>query len=125
MLKTYDQGCMACEWLGEIWTEPYTHPPCPACGGMTERRWRRLGIIRDEIPGGQWIENLGHEPVKVYSQSELKAKAAERGLELRVKHVPVPGTDKSPYTTSWSAAGPSMQLPKHYQDKALLIADPT
>lgn len=101
MLKTYDQGCTACDWFDEIWAEPFTHPPCPECGSETVRRWRKVGMIRDEIPGGQVIENLGHTPVKVYSKSELKQEAQKRGLELRVQHVGTKGSDKSPFTTKW------------------------
>lgn len=95
---TYDQGCTLCEWEGEINSRPYSNPPCPACGAATERRWKAVGMVRDEIPGGQWIHNLGHVPVKVYSRSELRDKAAAAGLELRTKHVPLKGTDKSPFT---------------------------
>lgn len=101
MLKTYDQQCQSCDWWDEIWSEPYVHPPCPKCGGVTERRWRKVGMIRDEIPGGQVIENLGHTPVTVYSKSELKLEAQKRGLELRVRHVGTKGGDRSPHTTRW------------------------
>jgi hypothetical protein len=124
LLKTYDQGCTAlCVGRRSLDPALYVHPPCPECGGATERRWKRVGMIGDEIPGGQWIENLGDTPVKVYSKSELKAEAAARGLELRVKHAPLPGTDKSAHTTRWTAA-PAMTLPAHYQDKALTINAP-
>lgn len=120
MLKTYDQGCLSCAWEGEIWTHPHTHPLCPCCGGPTERRWKTLGVIGDEIPGGQWIENLGHEPVKVYSKSQLRDEAKARGLVQAVRHMPVPGSDKSPVTTRWIGS-PTDPLPAHYRDKALDI----
>lgn len=55
----------------------------------------------DGIPGGLTIENLGHEPVTVYSHSERKAIMKARGLREQVRHVPLPGTDKSPHTTRW------------------------
>lgn len=42
-------------------------------------------IVKDEIPGGVWVENLGKQPVKVYSQSERRALAAAAGLEECVK----------------------------------------
>jgi hypothetical protein len=45
--------------------------------------------------GGQVIENLGHEPVTVYSKSELRREAAKRGLEPMVQHKPPdPASDK-------------------------------
>lgn len=122
MIKTYDQGCTTCAWEDEIWTEPGTHPACPVCGGATERRWKRVGMIRDEIPGGVWIENLGPQPVKVYSHSERRAIAAANGLEEMIRHTPVPGSDKSPHTSRWTGA-PDMRLPSHYAEA--LIADST
>lgn len=100
--KKYDQHCPRCGWTAEIYAMPGEHPLCPECGGTTERIY--LGgyhVVGDEIPGGQVIENLGHEPVTVYSKSELKREAEKRGLAQFVRHAPVPGTDKSPVTTRW------------------------
>lgn len=57
----------------------------------------------NDIPGGLTLENLGHEPVTVYSRSELKRELKARGLVEFVRHVPVPGSDKSPHTTSWTS----------------------
>jgi len=102
MPKKYDQHCPSCGWCAEIWAEPGHNPACPECGADTERIY--LGgysIIGDEIPGGLSIENLDHNPVTVYSKSELKFEAEKRGLEMKVRHVGVPGTDKSPITTRW------------------------
>lgn len=56
----------------------------------------------DDYPGGIWIENLGPHPVKVYSNTERLRIMKANGLEEFVRHVPVPGTDKSPHTTDWS-----------------------
>lgn len=101
--KKYDQKCTACDWIAEIWAMPGEHPACPRCGGKTERIYLGgYGVIGDEIPGGMWVENLGHEPVKVHSKSELKFEAEKRGLCQKVRHVGVPGTDKSPHTTRWT-----------------------
>jgi len=81
-------GCGALRVTGD-W------PGCPhGKGGGTN--------LKDEYPGGIWIENLGPEPVKVYSESERLRLAKQRGLQPMVRHVPVPGTDKSPHTTDWS-----------------------
>lgn len=107
MLKKYDQRCEDCGWQGEIVSDTPiardgTQPLCPACGYETERYYNGgYGFIGDEIVGGQVIENLGHEPVRVDSKSELRRIAASRGLEQRVRHVPLPGSDKSPNTTRW------------------------
>lgn len=85
---------------------------CPDCGGelvigswpfCPDHSLSRLGARSDDIPGGMTLENLGDQPVTVYSKSELRRELKERGLVEMVRHVPVPGSDKSPHTTSWSA----------------------
>ena len=107
-MPRFDQQCAACGWLAEIVVRPHESPPCPVCGGPTERRWTAAPRVRgDEIPGGLTLENLGHEPVTVYSHAERRRLMKERGLEEFVRHVPIPGTDKSPHTTSWAAVAPS------------------
>lgn len=55
--------------------------------------------VGDDIPGGQVIENLDHEPVTVYSHSQLRAEADKRGLRLRDQWAG-PG-DR--YLSNWSA----------------------
>jgi hypothetical protein len=52
--------------------------------------------ISDDIPGGQLIENLGPEPIRVYSESERRRLMHERGLRDFVRHVP-----GSPVTSNW------------------------
>jgi hypothetical protein len=59
-------------------------------------------VQRDEIPGGMWCENLGHEPVFVRSHSERRRIAKERGLTEAVYHVGIDGTDKAPHTQSFN-----------------------
>lgn len=54
-------------------------------------------------PGGKTFENLGHEPKTFYSPAELNRYLKANRLESFVRHTPVPGTDKSPHTTSWAA----------------------
>jgi hypothetical protein len=56
----------------------------------------------DGIPGGETLENVGPEPVTFYSRSEKRRYLKEHGLVEMVRHVPVPGTDTSPHTTSWT-----------------------
>lgn len=102
-MKKYDQTCKRCGWTDEIHAQPFVNPPCPECGGDTERIYLGgYGVIGDEIPGGLVVENLGHEPVKVYSKSELKFEAEKRGLVQRVQHIGTPGSDKNPNTTRWT-----------------------
>ncbi len=82
--------CEACGKTLDVGEWPY----CPHGFGVSR-------ITRDEIPGGMVLENLGPEPVKVYSHSERRAIMKARGLREQVRHMPVPGSDKSPHTTRW------------------------
>lgn len=104
-MPRFDQHCQSCTWTGEVIVKPFEHPPCPACGGQTERYYpiggQANGVIGDEFVGGKWIENLGHEPVFIESRSHLKREMAARNLEHRVRHVGVPGSDHSPATSRW------------------------
>lgn len=84
---------------------PHEQPPCPECGGQTERHYpigaKASGVIPDEWPGGIVFENLQHEPLRVYSRSQLKREMDARGLTHAVRHVGSPGSDKSEHTTRW------------------------
>ena len=106
-MPKFDQHCLACAWQGEILVSPFENPPCPACGATTERLWTTAAkSLTDELPGGVWIENLGPKPLQFFSKSEIVKEARRRGLEPMVRHVPIPGSDRSPHTTSWAAVGP-------------------
>lgn len=84
---------------------------CEQCGvtyGIGASPWCRDGhatgstSIEDVTwPGGITFENLGHEPVTLYSRSELKAELKARGLEECVRHVP---GDR--HTRSWATMDP-------------------
>ena len=88
---------------------------CDHCGASTNgtgplrHRWEcrdsvRVGRGADVTwPGGKTFENLGHEPQTFYSPSELNRYLRTHNLEPMVRHQPVPGTDRSPHTTSWAA----------------------
>jgi hypothetical protein len=59
-------------------------------------------VIDDVLWGGpRFVENLDSTPVWVETKSQYRAELAARGFHQQVRHVPVPGTDKSPMTTSW------------------------
>ena len=102
-MPRFDQRCVTCQWEGEVFARPFEMPACPQCGGGTERVRRRAVEVRDDaFIGGLTLENLGDEPVTVYSRSELARELKARNLEPMVRHVPIPGTDKSPHTTNWN-----------------------
>jgi hypothetical protein len=89
---------------------------CDRCGALIEiGDWpfcphgpARVTVISDSIPGGLVIENLGPEPVRVYSETERRRIMKERGLVDFVRHRPPPGTDKSAHTSNWSAVTQQM-----------------
>lgn len=99
---------------------------CEACGALLEvGDWpfcphgrSRVVTISDSIPGGVILENLGPEPVRVESESHRRRLMKERGLVDCVRHVPIPGTDKSPHTTSWAGAD------RTTLDNAAALVDP-
>ena len=47
-----------------------------------------LRAVGDDIPGGMVLENLGHEPVTVYSHTERKAIMRARGLQEQIRWTP-------------------------------------
>lgn len=102
-MPRHTQHCTVCDWQDDVQVQPYEHPPCPQCASATERVWcgHSASVNGDEWPGGKTFENLGNEPVTLYSKSELRRELRARGLEECVRHVPVPGSDKSPHTTNW------------------------
>lgn len=110
-MPLYDRACAAkheCQWSKTDCYEPINAPDpgCPQCGGPTARVWssgfRRVGAIADSIPGGLKIENMGHEPVTVYSMTEFKRECEKRGLVNVVKHVGRDHGDKSKITARWT-----------------------
>lgn len=46
--------------------------------------------------------NLGRDPIRIRSKAERRRLMKEQGLVEFIRHTPVPGTDKSPYTSDWS-----------------------
>ena len=87
----------SCERCGHVFIpDQFEWPWCPhgAVGSST--------YFQDDIPGGLLVENLGPHPIRVYSHSERRRLAKEQGLEEFVRHAPLPGHDRSQFTTDWS-----------------------
>ncbi len=60
-----------------------------------------LSVIGDEID--VVLENNGTpDPLRFRSREAMKKHLDAHGLIPAVRHVPVPGSDKSPHTTDWS-----------------------
>jgi hypothetical protein len=90
--------CDRCQALLEVGDWPF----CPHGRGAAV-------VVADAIPGGLVIENLGPEPVKVYSETERRKIMKERGLVDAVRHRP-----GSPLTSNWNT--PSAQMLKDGAD---------
>lgn len=57
-------------------------------------------VIGDEI---DYVDhNLGPEPIHIRSKAERRRLMALSDRVEFIRHTPVPGTDKSPFTTDWS-----------------------
>lgn len=103
-MPKHDQRCTACDWADEVIVAPYEHPPCPSCGGATERYYP-IGVTRqvisDEIIGGRWVENIDVKPIWVESKSHLRRELRARGLDEKVQHRGTQDSDKSQHTSRW------------------------
>jgi hypothetical protein len=84
--------CDQCQKQLQVGEWPYCPHGFPETG---------LRVVDDTILGGLTIENMGHEPVTVYSHSERRRLMKERGLREQVRHVGLRGSDKSPHTSRW------------------------
>lgn len=84
---------------------------CERCGityGVGASPWCKdshtggaAGIEDATWPGGITFENLGHDPVTLYSPAELKREMKARGLEPMIRHTP-----GDVHTRSWATMDP-------------------
>lgn len=77
---------MICERCGEVLAVGQW-PFCPHAAV------RDVAVIGDEYPGGKTFEHLDHQPVTVYSKSELKAEMDKRNLRFTDRYHPHDGPD--------------------------------
>lgn len=75
---------------------------CP----LERRSARAASVTAVTWPGGKTFENLANTPKTFYSPAELNRYMKAHNLEPMVRHQPIPGTDKSPHTTSWDCIAP-------------------
>ncbi len=85
--------CAICHLPIEVGDYPCISSPRPHQRGIN-------GAIGDECD--IWQENGFRHPRHFTSKKERTRALAANGLEEQIRHVTVPGTDKSPYTTDWS-----------------------
>lgn len=91
-MPRYESRCVDCGQSRLHVDASGYHPTCFACGGDTEYLWRGTvthGIATNEaFIGGMTLENLGHDPVTVYSREEYTLAMREANVEQRIKYVP-------------------------------------
>ena len=100
----YDRNC-ACGWQAvDVWEAVYTPArACPQCGGDTQRAWlsKPPMVVGDEC---DFVQRNGlKEPRRFRSKQEHRRWLKANGYVVNDAHVGVPGSDKSPHTTSWAA----------------------
>jgi len=82
--------CEKCGRLMQLGEWPF----CPHGVGASSVRGDEIDVV---------IENNGtSEPIRFRSREVLRRHLAAYKREPFVRHVPVPGSDKSPHTTDWS-----------------------
>ncbi len=85
--------CQACG--GEMRVGDY-----PFCHGDPARHAPAVNhVISDECD--ITVENGFATPQRFTSKADHRRALAGKGLEIMVRHVPIPGTDYSPHTTDW------------------------
>jgi len=93
-------------WTRDDCYEPIVHEAvCPNCGQPTVRKWTTRVAVHGDDPyiGGKTFENMGHEPVTVYSRDEYKRALIANNVREYVRHSPTAesGGDKSKHTSRW------------------------
>lgn len=74
----------------------------PFCRGAGSHTRGSIAVENVTWPGGKTFENLANEPVTFYHRSDYDKYLRTHNIEECVRHMPVPGSDKSPHTTSWA-----------------------
>lgn len=87
------------------------HPAGMLCGGLLVRPDPTAPlsptVFDDQLWGGpRWLENVAPQPIYCETKSEYRALLAAHGMAERVRHMPTPGSDKSPHTTRWDVGLP-------------------
>ncbi len=103
-MPRFEHQCTVCRHREESFVPGGEHPSCVRCLSPTEYIWRATGashgIVTDEaFIGGMTLENLGHEPVTVYSRTELARKMHEAGVVQKIKW----SGPNDKFLTNWAA----------------------
>ncbi len=103
-MPLHDRVCPTCGWVKADHYQPRTEATvlCPE-GHVTDIVYVGASFAvhgDDAFVGGKTFENMGHEPVTVYSRSEYKRELAARGLQEFVRHVDRADGEKA-HTKRW------------------------
>ena len=106
-MPLYDLKCANGHTEVDVWASYGTYTPCPTCGGDRQPDVQRRGaVLDDSFIGGKTFENLADTPVTFYSRTKYRQYLREHRIEEFVRHAPLPGSDKSPYTEKWGGIAP-------------------
>jgi hypothetical protein len=100
-------ACADCDLTVQAWAWDTEVVVCPSCQvGITEAlppASRGPTVIGDacDVVIEHGICWPGGAPRRYTSKAEMRAEAKARGLVNYVRHIPPPGTDKSPFTRKW------------------------
>lgn len=107
-MPMYDLRCPVCRVVRvDVFARVSEPIACFGCGVPMERLWtmKPPNVIGDECD--QVIENNGTKhAIRFRSKSAMRDHMAAHGLTPMVRHVPEPGSDKSPHTTNWAGMDP-------------------
>ena len=101
-MPLYDVQCPAGHVREDVLTRYGVYPACQTCGEATTPLLRQRAAVRDDtFLGGQTFHNLADRPVTFSSKTAYRDYLQRHGIAEAVRHVPVPGSDKSPHTERW------------------------
>ena len=104
MFWRIDLKCSACDWTQrDHWMRKGDAlPACDDCQAPTVRAWLMGSfptIIGDEM---HYVDhNMASKPITFTSKAERKRMMKQLGLQEKIRHVGLPGSDKSPITKAW------------------------
>ena len=100
-MPKYDYICQQGHEQIDVYAKYGDRPPCPTCGGSVEILWKSSfpNIIGDEMHYTD--HNMASQPITFTSKAERRRKMKELGIQEKIRHVGVPGSDKSAHTSRW------------------------
>ena len=111
-MPVFDRKCTTCDWLTDFALEPVTdpHPPCPDCGGETERYMAGHGpmVIPDTYATPVVDSVMTNKRQIHYSRSERKARMKNNRLREFERWTSGNESDKSCLMPRWGGMSQSI-----------------